>query len=580
MAFVGIDLGTTTSEVALYEDDDGPRIIRDWKGNEIVDSAVGIDNKTRRPVVGDRALALMKSSPDLCLREVKRRMGEEDDLPLGDQSFRPEEVSAFILKYLKNAAEAELDEEVDRAVVTVPANFPDTARQATLQAGEIAGLSVERIINEPTAAALAYGHSEGLSQEIVMVYDLGGGTFDVSIVEYVGNTLEVLASSGDPHLGGGDFDAALADHVAAQFKEETGETIDPDGPAYYNLLEACEEAKKELSFAYSTRVHIPFFMVRDGERLSLDVEVSRNEFEQLVAPLVDRTEEAIEKAMEDAGVGPGDTSRVLLVGGSTRIPYVRGLVERIMGQEPLWNIDADRAVALGAAVQAAIIDGRARQSIMDVCPLSLGTATAVTIGGALMPGRYAQIIPPNWKVRKPKKDRYATINDGQDSIDFKVYQRSSLSASEWAEIGNVPNTEDGYTLLAQREVEVPPGPSGQEIQATYTYDENGLLNVEVEVLATGETMEFEVSTPLDREQVEASRQKVETAWKASEHFKDVQATLHAAEKRLQQEKLDPQAERQLQQLIQELKSVLSENDTAHVEQYEDKINDLLYELDL
>jgi molecular chaperone DnaK len=350
MAFIGIDLGTTTSEAAYY-DGDSPIVLKDTRGNEIVDSYFGLEKKSKTPQVGESVKSTFHSDPDLAVEQIKRKMGEDTDVQVGDQKFSPEEVSAQILTHLKKSAEEQLDEEVDRCVITVPANFADPARRATRQAGEIAGMTVERIVNEPTAAALAYGHAEGIEEEHIMVYDLGGGTFDVSIVEYMDDVLDVAASSGDPHLGGKDFDEALRAHVAERFEDQTGVAVEEGTGNYYRLLHACEAAKKELSFNRKTTVNIPFFAVQDGTPVDLNVAVRRSTFEDMIRPMIDRTEEAIEKALSDAELARRDIDRIVLVGGSTRIPYVQMFVEEVMGRKPLKHIDPDKAVALGAAVQ-------------------------------------------------------------------------------------------------------------------------------------------------------------------------------------------------------------------------------------
>lgn len=574
MAFVGIDLGTTTSEVAIFQNGK-IRVLHDARGNEIIDSYFGVDNKTRQQQVGKRVKDIFMAYPELCVEQVKRQMGKDIEIKVADQYLRPEEISAHILVYLKKAAENVLDEAVDRAVITVPANFPDTARTATKQAGEIAGFKVERIINEPTAAALAYGHSEGMDEEIVMVYDLGGGTFDVSIVEYVGNVLDVQASAGDPHLGGKDFDKALLDHVASRFAEENGLEIEPDSGPYYRLLFACEQAKKELSFNHSVAVHIPFFMVKNGQPVTLDVEVSRAQFERLIAPMVDRTEQSIRKTLKAAEVSEQDISRILLIGGSTRIPYVKQLVERVMGRKPVQDIDPDRAVAMGAAAQAAIIDGASKQIIMDVCPLSLGTSVVVNMGSAMVPGVYSEIIPANEKQLKSKTEEYSTIYENQSSINFRVYQRSSESESKWAEVEGRPNDEDGYTLLRSKEIQVPPGPAGQKVTVTYTYNLNGIIDIVIEVGGTKTT--FDAESKLNEQQITASRAKIESMWQASEHYEEVRALLHAAEKEMDKG-MDTDAEVELRRLIDKMKVALARNDADQVKQLEEEITDLLFNI--
>jgi molecular chaperone DnaK len=582
MAFIGIDLGTTTSEAAVFEEGDGPRILKDVRGNDIVDSYFGIDPKTNKPKVGEKVKSIFQSNQELAVEQIKRRMGEEVQIPFGSeeiesQRLSPEEISAHILRHLRLSAKEQLDEEVDRCVITVPANFPDRARRATQQAGEIAGMTVERIVNEPTAAALAYGYDEEVEQEHVMVYDLGGGTFDVSIVKHMGDVLDVEASSGDPKLGGKDFDEALLWHVAEKFEDEHGISIEPESGNYYRLLFECEDAKKELSFNRRTSVHIPFFTVKDGEPVDLDVEVSRSTFEDLIADKIDATEESIEKALQDAQLAQGDIDRVILVGGSTRIPYVQQHVENVMGQTPRKKIDPDKAVALGAAVQSAIVDGKTDHVIMDVCPFSLGTAAMEMLQGGVRPGRYTEIIPSNSKVLREHKKTFQTIHEEQEAIDFRVYQRENTSDSMQAEIDGEPNIEGGFTTVTDKEIEVPQLGEPQKIEATYVYNPDGMLDITIAFPEAGEEVSFQAYAGLDEEQIEQSRQKLERAWKKSEHFEDVEALLQAAEDELESG-MEAEKEKQLRSLLDDIKRALAADDGKEIEALEEEITDVLFEL--
>lgn len=578
MAFVGIDLGTTTSEIAVFDEKDGPRIIKDTRGNEVVDSYFGFDNKTKKPRVGEAAKSTAHSNPELVVEQVKRKMGEDVDLHVGDQTYTPTEVSAQILRYLRKSAERELDEDVDRCVITVPANFPDPARRATKQAGEIAGMKVERIINEPTAAALAYGYAEDVDEEQVLVYDLGGGTFDVSVVEYMEDIVNVQASSGDTTLGGKDFDEALVEHVATAFENEHGIAIEPGSGNYYRLLFACEDAKKDLSFSRSVAINIPFFAVKDGQPVSLDVTVTRQTFERLIRPMVDRTESAIDTALADAELSRSDIDRVILVGGSTRIPYVRDFVESVMGQPPFKRVDPDKAVALGAAVQTGIVDGTSDNIIMDVCPLSLGTAVIEKTENGLQGGRYSEIIPTNSRVLQRHNKVYHTAKSDQTSINLRVYQRDSQSQSQQAEINEVPNVEEGFTLLDKQKVDVPPGLPKQDVNITYVYNPNGLLDVTVEFPAAGVEHEFQAHAGLDEEAIIESREKVEDAWKESDLYEEVEALLDIARFDLRDGEIPDEKEPRLRSLIEEMKEALAQNDRSRVEELEDDITDLMFEL--
>jgi molecular chaperone DnaK len=584
MAFIGIDLGTTKSAAAVFEKgEDGPRILKDERGNEIVDSYFGFQKKTKEPAVGEKVKSIFQSDPELAFEQVKREMGKDAEIVFGaggteDQVLSPEEVSAHILRHLKRSAEKQLNEEVDRCVITVPANFPDPAKRATRQAGEIAGMTVERIINEPTAASLAYSQDEELEREHVMVYDLGGGTFDVSIVKHMKDVLDVAASSGDTDLGGKDFDEALLWHVAEKFEEEHGLSIEPESGNYYRLLFECENAKKELSFNRRTTVNIPFFMVKDGDPVDLDVDINRSTFEDLISDKIDATEESIENALDDAGLTHGDIDRVILVGGSTRIPYVQQHVEKVMGQSPKKRVDPDKAIALGASVQAAIIDGIIDGVIMDVCPLSLGTSAVQLMQGGARPGRYTEIIPTNAKMLREHTKSFHTVHEDQEVIDFRVYQRANESDSLQAEIDGEPNKEEGFTQLTSREIEVPSGGGRQELKATYVYNPDGILNITISFPETGEEFEFQFDTELTDEQVEEARKKVENAYKESEYYEDVEALLQAAEDELEDGSMAAGKEEELRGLMEDIKRALAANDEEKVRRLEEEITDVLFEL--
>lgn len=578
MAIVGIDLGTTNSAIAV-DGPGGPRVLS-VNGKDVTPSIVGISGKTRQRVVGEAAQNEMHSDPVLAAEEMKRDMGTSKRVQLGQESFLPQELSANLLRFLKKAAEDQLGEPVDRAVITVPANFPDPARQATKLAGELAGLQVERVVNEPTAAALAYGHAAGTDEEVVMVYDLGGGTFDVSVVEYFGDALDVKASAGDPHLGGKDFDRALLDLVIGRVRasHDVGEVV-PGSGRYYRLLHACEQAKKDLSFNPVARIHVPFWTVVDGQPVTVDEEVTRVEFERLIAPMVDRTEEAIKRALKRAGVDRSKVDRVLLVGGSTRVPYVRELVERVVGRRPSMDVDPDKAVALGAAVQASIIDGQSDAVIMDVVSDSLGTTTLVDIGGVPMSGYYSEIIPAGEPMLKARTERFNTLFDNQEVVDLKVYQRNEGSVSEWAEVKDEPNTSEGFVLLGKQEVPLPPGPQGQAIDVTFTPNLDGIIQVEVRFPDHPDRVEtFDATVLLDADALAASRAKLEGQWEESEFYDGVRASLHAADRKLTDD-LSESDRLELDGLVTAMKGALSKNDGDEVRRLDGLLTDLLFDLE-
>jgi molecular chaperone DnaK len=568
MAFLGIDLGTTTSEVAVYRDG-VPQILNDVRGNAIVDSKVGIDPADRKLKVGNIVSDFVEDDPDNGVAEIKRQMGDDVTIELGGEVYSPAELSSMILTHLKESAEERLDEEVDRCVITVPANFPDPARRATRQAGEIAGMTVERIINEPTAAALAYGDDQDVDGEHVMVYDLGGGTFDVSIVEQMGPVLDVKASAGDPHLGGKDFDRALLNHVRERLADEHGvdDDIEEGTGAWHALLRKCEAAKKTLSARPRATVDYTFTESAD---------IERSTFEELIAPMVDETEAAIEQALDEAGLDKPEIDRVILVGGSTRIPYVQQLVERVMGQAPRSGVDPDKAVALGAAAQTAIIEGTSDQIIMDVSAQSFGTAIVDARTGQT--GVYDEIIPTNGKYQKEYTETYGTLYENQRTIEFRVYQRESMTDAERAEVDGEPN--DGFTRLAKREVDMPPGPPGQELEATYKYTPDGTIDIQLYVPRTDEEVSFQTRAELDEAEIEASREKVAQAWQESEYLDDVEALMDAARRELEGGDLSADKEQEVEGLLRDLKKALAAEEESEIQRLEDELTDLLFELDL
>ena len=617
MAIVGIDLGTTTSEIAFFDEKEGPRILKDARGHEIIDSYFGFDEKTKQPVVGEGVKSIAQSDPDLVVEQVKRYMRDDVQFTVGKQRFTPAEVSAQILTHLKKSAEQQLGEPVDRCVITVPANFPDPARRATKQAGEIAGMRVERIINEPTAAALSYSYEEDLDNETMLVYDFGGGTFDVSIVEYQGTVIDVKASSGDTSLGGKDFDQALVTHVASKFEDEHNVSIAKDSGNYYRLLFACEAVKKDLSVSTHATVNIPYFMVKDGEPINLQVDVRRETFEDLIRPMVEQTEAAIDKALADANLDHADIDRVLMVGGSSRIPFVQQFVEQVMGIVPHKQIDPDKAIALGAAVQTAMLDGTTDRTIQDVCPLSLGTVVVRRDYGQLVDGQYSEIIPTNSKVSKEHTREYTTAVAGQESITLAVYQRDSQSNSLQAEVNEMPNEAEGFTRLARRTIDIPPETDGTDIEVTYVYNPDGMLDISVAFPGTDIKHSFQAHAGLDEAAIAHSREKVAAthtasregdatatdwddvdwlgdfdspvdastqrasdapdpeAWKTSEYFSDVKSLIDMAEAEINSGHLHPNEKDKLRGLISQLKHALADDDENRVYGLEARIMDMV-----
>jgi molecular chaperone DnaK len=466
---VGIDLGTTFSLVATV-DQGRPRIIAD-QGECLIPSVVGFTPEADgegKLLVGTPARNQAVVEPENTVKSIKRSMGTDARVSLGGQLYTPQEISAFILRTLKYMAERDLGQAVERAVITVPAYFPDAARQATKDAGEIAGFEVARIINEPTAAALAYGLDRDVDQKVA-VYDLGGGTFDVSIVELSQGVIEVRASHGNTRLGGDDFDELILQHVADQFQAQHGVDLRQDRRALARLGRAAEQAKVALSDAPYARL-AEEYIARQGllRTVHLDLELSRREFEDLIRPLVHSTLDSVDQALKDAGLRARDLDAVLLVGGSTRIPLVRQVLAEHLGREPRAEVHPDEAVALGAAIQAAIIAGEPMPVVLvDVAPHSLGIETASLVLGHLLPDRYSVLIPRNTTIPCTKAEAYYTLTADQDRAEIRVYQGDEPVASRNTLLGQF--TFDGIS----------PAPQGQnrEVVVRFDYDINGIVQV-------------------------------------------------------------------------------------------------------
>ena len=567
MAMIGIDLGTTTSE-ACYSRDGKPQMIRNESGYEIILSVVGIDPKTKEVIVGKNAKGMLAAHPDDFVQEIKRQMGTDELIKMGNNKLSPEEISALILKYIKKYSEDMVHEEIDRAVITVPANFNDKQRRATKKAGELAGFKVERLVNEPTAAALAYG-LDIKDNKYVMIYDLGGGTFDVTILAYVDHVLSVMASAGDNQLGGKDFDQALCDYVRDEFYKLHQVDLKDDLQTHYRVLSACEKAKIELSSRYSTEINISLIAVKDGKPVNLEMEITRPTLESLISAKIDKTAIAIHKALDAAKLKKEYVDTILLVGGSTRIPYVKNLVEWVMGMTPKSEIDPERAVAMGAAVQASIIDGASDTIISDVVPLSLGIVARKPVGGAWgrhwVEGLYDEIIPANSTMMEEFKKTYYTSYGNQHAVEVKVCQKDSLNDSIYAA---------DHTFLGGVRIEgIPPAPVGKEtITVTFLHDLNGILNVRAVIDSTSDETEFTVKIDTD---MEVTGKNIEDIWEKSEKAARVKTTIQIAEKRLKEIREHAELEAKVQQLKG---AVLQENDDK-ISKLDDEINELLFELD-
>ena len=487
---IGIDLGTTNSCVAVLEGGE-PTVIANAEGNRTTPSVVGFTKGGER-LVGETAKRQAITNPDRTISSIKRHMGSSYTVSIDGKEYTPQDISAMILAKLKADAESYLGEKVTEAVITVPAYFSDSQKQATKDAGKIAGLDVKRIINEPTAAALAYGLDKENEHHKILVYDLGGGTFDVSILELGDGVFEVLSTNGDTKLGGDDFDNVLMNYMADQFAKENGVDLRNDKMALQRLKEAAEKAKKELSSSQTTNVNLPFITVNQDGPLHLNMDITRAKFDQLTEHLVQRTIEPMKKAMADAGVTMADLAKVILVGGSTRIPAVQEAVKRITGKEPFKGINPDECVAIGASIQAGVLTGEVKDVLLlDVTPLSLSIET---LGGVA-----TRLIERNTTIPTKKSQIFSTAADNQSAVDIHVMQGERQMAA------------DNITLGRFQLTGIPAAPRGvPQIEVTFDIDANGIVNVSAKDLGTGQQQSITItsSTKLSDEEI---KQKVKEA---------------------------------------------------------------------
>ncbi len=544
---IGIDLGTTNSCVAVLEGGD-PTVITNAEGNRTTPSVVGFAKNGER-LVGETAKRQAVTNPDRTISSIKRHMGEDYKVKIDGKEYTPQDISAMILTKLKNDAESYLGEKVTEAVITVPAYFTDSQKQATKDAGKIAGLDVKRIINEPTAAALAYGLDKEEGHHKILVYDLGGGTFDVSVLELGDGVFEVLATSGNNKLGGDDFDNALLNYMADEFAKENGVDLRADQMALQRLKEAAEKAKKELSSSTTTNVNLPFITVNENGPLHLNMDITRAKFDQLTSHLVEATIEPMKKAMADAGVTTADLAKIILVGGSTRIPAVQETVKKIAGKEPFKGVNPDECVAIGASIQAGVLTGEVNDVLLlDVTPLSLSIET---LGGVA-----TKLIERNTTIPTKKSQIFSTAADNQSAVDIHVMQ------------GEREMAKDNITLGRFQLTGIPAAPRGvPQIEVTFDIDANGIVNVSAKDLGTGKEQSITItsSTNLSEEEINA---KVKEAEQYAEEDKKKKEEI---EVRNQAETLIYETEKNLK----ELDGKLDENDKNEITAAKDELQKVL-----
>lgn len=566
---IGIDLGTTNSVVAVMEGGE-PVVITNAEGSRLTPSVVGF-SKTGERLVGQLAKRQAVSNPDRTISSIKRHMGTNYKVNIDDKAYTPQEISAMVLQKLKQDAEAYLGEKVEKAVITVPAYFTDSQRQATKDAGAIAGLEVLRIINEPTAAALAYGLDKDEAHTI-LVFDLGGGTFDVSILDLAEGVFEVKATQGNNHLGGDDFDKKVMNWIISEFKKTNGVDLSQDKMALQRLKEAAEKAKIELSGVLSTNINLPFISAdSNGQPMHLDLNLSRAKFNELTEDLVQATMEPTRKAIADSGLAVSDIDKILLVGGSSRIPAVQEAIQKILGKEPSKGINPDESVAIGAAVQAGVLVGEVKDVLLlDVTPLSLGIET---LGGV-----FTKIIDRNTTIPTSKSQVFSTASDNQPAVDIHVLQGERNMAADNKTLGR-------FELSG-----IPAAPRGvPQIQVTFDIDANGIVHVSAKDLGTGkeQTITITSSSGLSDDEIERMVKEAKLHEEEDEKKKEevevrnnADSLVYQGEKTLKDlgDKVDAAQKQKVETAIADLKEALAGTDVEAIKAKAEALSTPLHEL--